>query len=91
MGAQDKFAAIMYLAGKSQFHILECEALAKELGVGNRMTFDIVGPKGRMPCRWTDAHYGIFERTDQPDDAAFHTKQFQFVADVHCENLENFS
>jgi hypothetical protein len=48
-------------------------------------------PEGQDACRWLDAHYGIFERTDHAGHAAFHTKQFQFVADVHCENLENFS
>lgn len=91
MADMDKLAAIMYLAGRSKFHILEVEALAKELGVANKMTFDLVGPRGSMPCRWTDAHYGIFERTDRPDAAAFHTRQFQFVGDIHCENLGEFS
>jgi hypothetical protein len=91
MTDQTKLEAIFYLASKSQFHILECEALAKALDAGNRMHFELVGPKGRMECRWLDAHYGIFERIDDIDSKAFHTKQFQFVQDVHCENLENFS
>jgi hypothetical protein len=55
------------------------------------MTFELVGPKGRMECRWVNASYGIFERTDHAGHAIFYTRQFQFVVDVHCENLENFS
>ena len=91
MADQFQLEAVLYLASKSQFPILEVEALAKALGVGNKMTFDLVGPTGRMSCRWVDAHYGIFERTDHAGHAAFHVKQFQFVRDVHCDNLDNFS
>lgn len=91
MADQIKLEAVLYLAAKNQFHILECEALAKALDASNRMLFEIVGPKGRMECKWIDAHMGIFKRIDDIDHAAFHTRQFQFVRGVYCENLENFS
>ena len=80
----EKLSAILYITAKSQFHILECEALAKALGAYNKMTFDLVGPKGSFQCRWVDAHYGIFERLD---GGSMHVKGFQFVPDIHCENL----
>lgn len=82
MNAQRKLSAALYLLARRRFHILECEALAKELGNGS---FDLVGPTGRFRCRWVDPHYGIFEKLDDP-----HGKAFQFIADIHCENLEGF-
>lgn len=85
---KEKISALLFLMAKSEVHLLVCEALAKALNAGNRMTFDLVGPNGRFRCRWIDAHYGIFERIG---GGALHVKAFQFVSDIHCENLEDFS
>jgi hypothetical protein len=77
--------AILYLMSKKQFHILECEALAKVLGHDYVHTFELVGPKGRRLCIWSDPHYGIFEM--EGANGSFMTNQFQFVGDVHVEKL----
>jgi len=83
--SEENVAAALYLRAKNQFHILECQALAKVLG---SLNFELVGPKGRFECRWLDPTYGIFERIDDIEPKGFHVKQFQFVVGVHCENLE---
>jgi hypothetical protein len=95
MSDKQKVEALLYLMGKKQFHILEVETLAKVLGSAMVHTFEIVGPKGRLKFRWVDPHYGIFERIDENDASqylkGFSTNQFQFVIDIHCENLEGSS
>jgi hypothetical protein len=79
-----KLQAALFITQKAKMSILECEAVAKDLEQPN-MSFDLVGPKGRFQCRWMDPHYGIFERVGEP--GTYHTKQFQYAADIHCENL----
>lgn len=79
-----KIQAALFLMNKSELSILECEAVAKDMEQPN-MSFDLVGPKGRFQCRWMDPHYGIFERVGEA--GAYHTKQFQYAWDVHCENV----
>lgn len=80
-----KVQAAMFLMQKSQISILECEAVAKDMELANSMTFDLVGPTGRHNCRWVDAHYGIFEIIGR--NGGYHTKSFQYVTDIHCENI----
>lgn len=77
--------AAMFLMAKSKISILECQAVAKDMGLGSSMTFDLVGPKGSKHCRWVDAHYGVFEIIG--DSKAIHIKQVQYIADIHCENM----
>lgn len=83
--SETKMQAALFLMNKSQISILECEALAKDLGpdMTGPMTFDLVGPKGSKSCKWIDPHYGIFEC----DGKTMHTKQVQYVWDVHVENV----
>jgi hypothetical protein len=79
-----KAQAAIFILQKKVMSILECEAVAKDLELPN-MAFDLVGPKGSFHCRWMDPHYGVFERVGEP--GTYHTNQFQYVADIHCENL----
>jgi hypothetical protein len=84
---QQKLGAILYVMAKNRFHILEVEALAKALDAHDRLTFELVGPKGRFKCKFLDAHYGMFEREE---GGAMNVSTFQFVSDVHCENIGGF-
>jgi hypothetical protein len=81
---KEQLSAILYMVQKDKFHILEVEALCKALG--KKIAFDLAGPKGNFRCRFMDPFYGIFEKVDGRQ--SFHVKQFVFISDVHCENLE---
>lgn len=81
-----KLEATLFLFSKNKFSIAECENLAKDLDAFNKMEFDLVGPTGRVRCRWDDAYYGIFSIVGK--SGALMTSQFKYVGDVHCENLE---
>ena len=39
--------------------IVECQAKAKEKGF-DTATFTLVGPGGKLKCRWIDAYFGSF-------------------------------
>lgn len=84
---KETLEAILFIAAKDKMSILEVEALAKTLG--KPITFDLVGPKSRFRCKFLDAHYGLFTRIG--GDEAFHVKNFQFVVDVWCENVGDFT
>jgi hypothetical protein len=75
--------AIQAFATRESFTISECQNLAKDLDAFDKMTFDLVGPKGRKACRWVDAFFGIFEM----DGKTFQSEQFKYVPDLRCENL----
>jgi hypothetical protein len=81
---KEQLSAILYMVQKDKFHILEVEVLCKALG--KKLAFDITGPKGSFRCRFVDPHYGIFEKINS--EQILHVKQFVFISDVHCENLE---
>jgi hypothetical protein len=82
-----KMEALLHLISKTEFHILECEQLAKDLGCFNKMTFELVGPTGRMECTWLDAYIGTFR---DYRGRVFQTRQFVYVSDVHVENIGGF-
>jgi len=77
-------AGLEILTGNEKLSILQCEAMAKEIGF-DKTTFDLVGPTGRLKCKWLDAYMGMFhiigERTFMV------TKQIQYISDIHCENI----
>jgi hypothetical protein len=83
---REKMSALLFLMSRDKFSILEVEALAKVLNPN--MTFDLVGPKGAIPCRFVDPDYGVF--SNERDGGTLTTQQLQFVVDVHCENLGDF-
>ena len=80
-----KIEALLFLAKKDCFTIGECEQLAKDLDAFDSMTFELVGPTGRLKARWSDAYFGLFQIDGQ--DNLMAASSFQYVADVHCENL----
>lgn len=67
--------------------INQCEELAKDIGF-DKATFDIVGPLGRIKCKWLDAYYGMFEMIDPKEEGFVLTSQVMFIPNIHCENLE---
>lgn len=77
--------AALFLMSKDKFSLLECEALAKDLGAYDKLEFDLVGPLARKRAQWVDAYYGIFSL--EGSNGHFHTRQFQYAGDLHCENL----
>ena len=71
------------IAGLERMNINQCERLARDLG--ERPTFELVGPKGRKKCQWLDPYLGLF---NIEGSAGFvMTKDFEMVPDVWCENL----
>ena len=81
-----KLEAVPFWTSKDKFTIRECEALAKHLDAFDKMTFDLVGPTGRLSARWLDAYMGLFQ-IDGLDGFSM-VSQFQYTPDIHCENLE---
>ena len=74
--------------GRMSLH--QCERVAKDLvrdGVdATTITFEFVGNKGRLPCRWIDPHLGFFKLGD--------SNGFTRVCDVeryHGLHIENIS
>lgn len=71
------------MSEENKMDIYRCEALAKRDGFDSA-TFDLVGPGGRMKCKWLDAYFGFFRVTGEDG--------FMSVNDVPsnlwCENFE---
>jgi hypothetical protein len=80
-----KLQAAMFLMHKTTMSIIECQHLAKDMELSTKMTFELVGPKGRKSCKWLDAYCGLFEMEGFTD--SFHIRQFQYAWDVHVENV----
>ena len=72
------------LIGLERMSILQCEALAKDIGFDSA-TFDLCGPNGRMKAKWLDAYMGIFQIDGQ--EGFIMTSQVQFAQNLWCENL----
>lgn len=71
--------------GLERMNINQCQGLAKKMGFDGA-TFDLCGPKGKLPCKWLDAYMGLFI-IDGAE--GFNTVgQFEFRSDVWCENLQ---
>ncbi len=81
-----KVEAAIFFASKDKFSLLECEQLAKDLDAHDSMTFDLVGPKGRVSAKWLDAYFGFFMIDGQ--EGFNSVSQFQYATDIHCENLQ---
>lgn len=72
------------IVGLKKLTINQCQELAKDVGY-DKATFDLVGPKGRKPCKWLDAYMGMFQIDGDKGFVMVH--QLQFVSDLWCENL----
>ena len=80
-------AGLEVVTGNHRLSILQCEELAKEIGF-DKMTFDLVGPKGKMKCKWIDAYFGMFQIIEpgKESDGFIMSKQLMFSPDIYCEN-----
>lgn len=66
-------------------NILQCQKMAEDVGFDSA-TFDLVGPKATLKCKWLDAYMGMF--TIEGREGSFcMVSQFQFVPDLYCVNL----
>lgn len=72
------------ILGLEKMNILQCQSLAKKIGFDSA-TFNLCGPKGTLPCKWHDAHMGMFTTVDNPNSFMM-VSQFEF-ADVWCTDL----
>ena len=75
------------MTGNDRLSILQCEELAKEIGF-DKMTFDLVGPNGRLKCKWLDAYFGMFMVIEpgQESEGFIMSRQIMFTPDLYCEN-----
>ena len=64
--------------------IYRCQAKAKDIGFDSA-TFDLVGPSGRLKCKWLDAYFGMFEV--EGEEGFITVNQIADADDVYCENL----
>lgn len=80
-------AGLDVLTGNERISILQCQELAKKIGF-NTTTFDLVGPTGKLKCKWIDAYYGIFEVIEPGQiKNGFIAKEIMFVPDIYCDNV----
>lgn len=81
-------AGLEFLTGNDRLSILQCAEFAKEIGYDNT-TFDLVGPNGKLKCKWVDAYFGMFkviEPGKEPDGVLI-VKEVQFWPNIYCENV----
>lgn len=74
------------LVGKDKVSIQQCQRLAEDLG-HDKMTFDLVGPKGRIRCKWLDAYFGMFQQVGKDEGKFMMASELEFMDGIHCENL----
>lgn len=72
------------LTGNDKLNILQCQELAKDIGF-DKTTFDLVGPNGRLKCKWLDAYFGFFQI--EGEEGFVMANEFKYSSDVHCENV----
>lgn len=60
-----------------------CRRKAEREGF-DKATFDLVGPSGRMSCKWLDAYFGFF--TVEGVEGACLSRDFEGMP-VWCENF----
>lgn len=75
---------IEQLLGLERCTIGQCREIAKRIGF-NSTTFDLCGPKGKLPCRWLDAYMGLFQRVGEK--SFMRASDIEFANDVWCENV----
>lgn len=73
------------IVGLEKMTINQCQELAKDMDFDGA-TFDLCGPKGKLPCKWLDAYMGLFVINGA--EGFNMVSQFQFRPDVWCENLQ---
>lgn len=73
----------------AKMNLHQCARVAKDLvrdgTQANTITFEIVGPKGRVPCRWIDPHLGFFKMADS--DKFTRVVDVEMYHSLHIENV----
>lgn len=72
------------IMGLERISILQCQKVAEKFGF-NSVTFDLVGPNGRIKAKWLDAYLGLFQI--EGEEGFNLVNQFQFIPDLYCENI----
>lgn len=67
----------------SKMTLTACERRAQDDGAHDRATFDLVGPLGRLHCKWLDAYFGMFVEAGK--DGFYMVRDFD-IPDIHVEN-----
>jgi hypothetical protein len=80
-------AGLEVLTGNDRLSILQCEELAKEIGF-DKMSFDLVGPKGKLKCKWLDAYFGMFKIIEpgKESDRFMMSRDLMYAPGIYCEN-----
>ena len=60
-----------------------CERRAKDDRAYDTATFDLVGPIGRLHCRWLDAYFGAFVEVGK--EGFYIVSDFD-LPEIHVEN-----
>ncbi len=74
------------LHGLERMNILQCQKMAEDIGFDSA-TFDLVGPKKTLKCKWLDAYFGMFTVEGEKEGGFLMVTQFQFIPDLYCQNL----
>lgn len=68
----------------SKMTLTACERRAQDDNAYDKATFDLVGPLGRLSCRWLDAYMGMFMESGK-EDGFYMVRDFD-LPDLHVEN-----
>lgn len=68
----------------SRMTLTACERRAQDDNASNTATFDLVGTRGVMHCRWLDAYFGMFVEVGK--DVGFYMVRDFDIPDIHVEN-----
>ena len=63
-----------------------CERRAQDDNASDKATFDLVGPLGRLHCRWLDAYFGMFVEVGS-DKGVFMVRDFDLPG-IFVENYD---
>lgn len=61
-----------------------CERQARDDNAFDKATFDLVGPTGRLHCRWLDAYFWLFVEVGN-EKGAYMARDFD-IPGIHVEN-----
>lgn len=68
--------------------IHQCMEIAKKVAIDRiGMTFDLVGPTGRLKCKWLDPFLGFFQ-IEGEEKKFLRVVDIAMAHDIHVENVE---
>lgn len=65
-------------------NIYQCQEIAKHMK--SKVTFDLVGPRGRTKVKWLDVDLGLIQI--EGESGFIRAKDLMWAVDITCENLE---